>query len=1414
MSKFLDYVQHVQTINEAISPENYRDNQIGKMVDGKIVFVKDFLDKVVYFLQSFPFQGERESVGPIGADPGEERYDDDGFGDEDGFEDEDEELGGLLDDGFGDGGNYPDKKPIHSFSSKYFVKPGEKYDSKKHYIHKDFPEHEYNAIHRDTIRQYITLTNKVLNIKNKKTTATEAKSVFGTKKNIDKIVERINSNTSTPEDIEIINNFIYSNLLEKQFGQFLAKRGKNNNIWLMSPVKDAIYDTNLRELISKNSKIKVNIAKQFQSKIDKNEKEIAKITETGAKLTAAKKEKIEKLSAEIKLNQDEIENIKKSESTNLISIKQSIAKTIELFKSIKRQMNDKAVNEFDKVISWRKLIFDYNSLTSSSLNNEVLRDRKYVIDFLVDLDFKINELEFDLGYVVPPEDYAYVDQADAGSPINFSELVVYLKVKSNEIKPKDEVKLNKLLQELNIVKGVNFNDFTDLRFFINDVINKNSFAAMKEKDLMDTFNDQTLVGKDNKDLLAWAATNKKVKEMQTLVKRYDRNKYMQLLNMVKDFMNKSKEEYQKAISIINNPKIMGANNKLKIIFTLSPRAFLSQSTRANLKNGITSCMNIFFGCNRRYVPTSLAAGAFTAYLVRVNKDNTLTGNSLVDSKIIDPIARTVIKPFKLTTGESDEVYWFPDLPYVDGASKIDKNEFNLKVKSILNRYHNSSLPEGSYRMKENHYVDSVSTFKLDRLFKIINSEDNIKEFKKQLAIQDPQAIEDFKQVLATTSDNIFSLWGNDPFPPTPDKKISINRDIRSLPPGITVDTLTVTTRTLSKIPDDLKCQKLHLNKDSRITSLSNLKNIGETEEIELHSSSAAIGNNILNSEKIKKLLFSDNNINVTTIKEINLPNAYLIITSRSKDLPKNINCQTFEIQNISSFEIFKNMKVKCKKFILSFGNAKNTDFVILKNLIENNLETESITLNGKILGGVSEIDLSKIKDEINVNIEKLNKIIFPTELKSLTLESYEGAIPSEEYFWENLFNYKFTKCKLLLNPVILKCKKIFTDIFTMNGKLNHKDFYYVNEDKKVSYFSSINQLKEIIQKGNFNIDYISDAVLDSKTTTDIIEKINSGTPIISSLTIDLQEGDTILKSLKDKKINVSNYTKINLSIKDNIKYNFTISFFDEPETINKNININVEKNVNTIDISKLFNSNKSLINIYKEVQPSEYDDIALKVISQTPYNIINKNFSGKTVPVSLNRFDIKNKFNIVNDMTYNFKFDIKDIKKTFDLTDYFNISKEKNRNIKINIHIYEIYHEMFKKLKLDYKKLLNLSLNNETAMNAEAEQIKAKIDAAVANVNFNLVGFEEFNKNNVKVKIDFYNIFFSDEKFCEQNNINIKDMPDIKKQVIQKYKLNAHLITKLYEKMIEKIDKKNIEEADKRPKIVASKQGPSYLPEL
>ena len=54
-----------------------------------------------------------------------------------------------------------------------------------------------------------------------------------------------------------------------------------------------------------------------------------------------------------------------------------------------KKINKNVTNEFDKNISWRKLIFDYNDLTASGLSNEIVAQRKYVIDFLINLDFKI-----------------------------------------------------------------------------------------------------------------------------------------------------------------------------------------------------------------------------------------------------------------------------------------------------------------------------------------------------------------------------------------------------------------------------------------------------------------------------------------------------------------------------------------------------------------------------------------------------------------------------------------------------------------------------------------------------------------------------------------------------------------------------------------------------------------------------------------------------------------------------------------------------------------------------------------------------------------------------------------------------------------------------------------------------------------
>lgn len=1382
MSNFLDYVEHVQIIDEAISPENYRDNQIGRVdADGKIVLVKDFLDKAIYFFQSFPFKGEKESVGPRGDDPD-----------------------GVLD--------WPSRTAINNNNYKdYFIKKGESLKPSSVVVKQDADKLEFNAFPQNFIHDTAEITNALLSIKNKNTTIGNLQTLFGNTNDIQTLMKKINNNTLTVEEEKNLNYRIYTHILKNEaYNNYIETRGVNKNIWLISPVKDAIYNTNLRDLLKKESKTKQKIVDKLNKNIDDETKKIQKIAIDTKLSEEDKKKKTEELQKTIAEIEAEIEELKNSDTTNLISLKESIGHTVSLFKSIKKQMNDKATNEFDKVISWRKLIFDYNNLTSTGLSNEVLKDRKYIINFLVDLDFKVNELEFDLGYVTPPEDYTYPAGVDTGTPINLTDLSVYLKVKSNEIKPKDETKLNKMLVELNLKKGVNFETFADLKFLINQTLTGNRLIEMKNKDVVDTFKDQSLDGKDNKDLLIWAAANGKSKEMQTVIKRYDRNKYTQLMTVVKTFMNKSKEEYQKAINIINNPRIMGANNKLKIIFTLSPRNFLSQSTRANLKNSITSCMNIFFGCNRHYIPTSLSNGAFTAFLVKVNKDNAMTGSDLVDSKIIDPIARVVVKPFKKNK-TSNEIYWYADRPYVDRASKISESEFRAKINTILNRYHNSSLSEGRYTMDREHYTDSSSSFNLDKLFKLLNNEELFTEFKKKIKTQDAEAIQDFKDILSTKGEAIFDIWGDDAFPSTPDKDIDITRDIRKLPSGIDMQSITVTTGTLARLPDDAKFKKLFLREKANVTSLSNLKNLENVNEIVIENDQTALADNVLAAKNIEKMTFKNNNISAS-IKEINLPAATITIRNRNKALPKTVICNRLEIIS-SDFTFLKNTKIKCNSFFVTYGgkNTSDLDFKAIKDLIENDLETDSIEFNVSASASFYEIDLSKIKKSIKVSGKKIN-IIFPEHVDELVLENYESSIPNEETFWEKVYKYRFENCQILIKPAIFKCKKILTDIFAKN--FNYNSFYYVDEKMQIKVFKNYQEIQELSKKSNFYVEVIEQAVLNSKTKKEDIEKIASGMLILNSLIIDLKETDKVFMMLKDKKINISNRAKINISIRDKIKYNFSIAFYDEPDIFNQNITVNVDKNVDEINLDGLISSDKSIISIFKETPESEYDDIDLRVISRTPYKIISKNFGNKIIPLNLSKINEKNKLNVVDKLTYNIKFGMKDIKKSFNLLHYFNMTKSNRKEIKINVHIYEIYHEMFKNLKLDYKKLLELSKTNEAEMEKEAEAIKARINKIVEGVDFAITGMAEAKKDyQVIITLDFFNIFFNDKKFCEQNKINIADMPEIKKEIIQKYKLNAHLITKLYEKMIAKTDRDFIEDAGQRPKIVAAKQGDSYLPE-
>lgn len=1379
---FVNYINHLNVIEEAISPENYRDNQIGKKnADGEIVFVKNFLDKVIAFIEAIPEMEEYRSVGPKGDDP----Y------------------------------NISDRT-IKTYATRSNYKKEFKKEKNKTNEIKTSSEHEDNYIKYNKIEYYETVKLALDSIKNKNCSINKV-ALFLPKVS-ENFKNKINSNTlSSVEEHELYNGIYNFILKDKITSRLVETRGKNNNIWLVSPIKDAIYNTTLKDQLSKNSKVKNKILKQIQDEIDEKEKVLASIKNLKTK------ENIEKSTTTIEeLNalKTEYDDLKQSEHVNFLTVKDSLKNVIELFKNIKQKINKNTTNDFDRNISWRKLIFDYNDLTASGLSNEIVTQKKYVIDFLVSLDFKINEIEFDLGYVTPPEEYTYTNGQEIGSPINFSDLIIYLKVKSNEIKPKDENKLKKLLTELNLQKGVDYAEIIDLKLLISNRISANSFEALKALDVVKTFNDDSLKDMDNKDLLAWATKNGKTKEMQTIIKRYDRNKYSQLLAMVKIFLNKSKEEYLKTIDLLENPKLITSNSKYKIIFTLSPRTFISQSTRANLRNGITSCMNIFFGCNRRYVPTALASGAFTAYMIKVNKNNDMTGNDVVDSKIIDPIARVVVKPFRRE--DSNDIYWYVDKPYVDRSQKID--DFGIKVKTILNKYHNSNIAEGKYVIARGNYVDTIDSFSIDRLFKIVNNEELFNKLKTDLQNNSPEALDDFNKIIDKEEDNIFNIWGKDKFHPTPTKSITISKDIRKLPSGINVSSFTVKNKTLAKLPDDLECRKLILDKgydnngnviQSNVISLNNLKNIDKIEELLIEKSSTPVPVSILNSKNLKVLRIKDNTINSNSI---NLENTKIEFTDREVlTYPQNIVCDELIIENIKDFSAIKS--ITCNKLIIRKKNGINGKEID----VINNAKTKEIKIVCKSTQNrISNIllDLSQVKSKIYLEIEcdESFKIKLPMifdkldivytdgnfvnsnqiqKLNVLNLDGVSLNLPTSRTFWENLFDFNVSNCDLDFNVEMLKCKSFLVDL--VNGNITLGNFRYLNGKKLTR-----NDIDALLINSDLKI--IKEIKLDNKTKKTDIETLNGDHIITDKLTIDVTNDSKLNQSIKN--ISVMNGTIININITDDIKFNFSISFLDEPTSVNRNITINVDKKVKKIDISNLFKSNKSIISVISESDnDSIYDDLSLKVIGVTNFIMKNKNITNSFIPLSLKEIDKKHKLNVFEEVMI--RFDLNDMKMKFALSDYFNFKNDGNE-LNFDIYIYEVYHDLFKKINIPYDMMLSV-VDDEEKTKRYVDKINLKIKELVNEIKFEITDLDLINEKN-KVGLDFKNITFSNEKFAKQIGIDINKVDDIKKNIIQKHKINVFFIETLYAKLIEKIDSKYIIN-QKRPKIVASKNN-SFLPEI
>ena len=1379
---FVNYIKHLHVIEEAISPENYRDNQIGKIIDGKIVFVNNFLDKVIDFFEAFPTQNEYNSVGPIGSDPGIGRA----------------------------------SRKIKDYASRD--------NYKSEFVQRDIKLNNLYPVGDNTVRSNYLSKNKaghfesivsiLKKIKNKNIT-TDIKTILP---NVDKkLIDKINSNSLSIQETNDLYMGIYEFIKKEPIADKLIEtRGKSNIVWLVSPVKDAIYNTTYRDQLSKKPKIKENILKEIEDEIKAEETKLSAIKNLNTKSNASKAEKIQKKITELS---DERDQLKDREHINFLKMREGLKHVVDLFKNIKQKINKNASNEFDKTISWRKLIFDYNNLTPSSLNNEILKDRKYIIDFLINLDFKINELEFDMGYVTPPEDYVYDNDQKANAPISFSDLIVYLKVKSNEIKPKDEAKLKKLIAELNLVKDKDYNEISDLKAIISKrVQSKDVLTFLKNRDLEQTFNDQSLKDMDSKDLFAWASKNGKTKEMQDISKRYDLNKHNQLLSQIKIFTSKSKEEYQKAITILENPKLTSGNSKFKIIFTLSPRTFLSQSTRANLKNGITSCMNIFFGCNRHYMPTSLAGGAFTAYLVKVNKGNDMSGHDIIDSKIIDPIGRVVIKPFKKDDG--DEIYWYADKPYMDRGQKID--DLEVKVKTILNRYHNAYAKEGDYKISSQHYTDTRSSFTVDRLFKIVNGEEQFNKFKQDLASGSKEAEGDFNKILDSEGDNIFNLWGNDKFHPTPNKNLYVYKDIRKLPNGIVCNTMKVTNKTLSKLPDDLFCRELVLDEindmKSNVTTLNNLKHLKDIEILNISNCDTPVPIGILDSEKIKHMYISNNAINA---KKINTPNAVITVDKRLKSLPEEIICNTLILKDCSDISSIK--KITCQKLSILRPHVLNK--AELKLIENSDIKQISISISQDFKDG--KLNLSHIKDKIELDIggDITFEITLPLEINDLIIKNHgnitldmqsikrinnlkitnaneELSLPSSKEIWQNVYTFVVKNSHLRFQKNMLYNKKIFIDAIT--GKFEISNFFN-NENKKLKQ----SDLKEMIE--TIDIKVKEELVINDKTKIDeILKFLNSENLVYKKLNINISKDSEMHKALKNKTIFITNDTKVDINITDNIKFDFNLSFVDEPIGVNHNVTINVDKSVKMIDISKLISSNKSKITIISESDDNSiYDDLGLKVIGSTNFIFKNKKFNDHFVPVSLKEIDMKHKLNVTS--LTSLRLTSEDLKSKIKLTDYFNFRDIKDDQLTIEIYIYEIYHDIFHKLNIPYDKILDME--DEDEKKVEIDKILEKIKKLVDQINFEITDIDEINKTN-NLYFDFKNITFNNEKFAKRNNIiSIDKIDSIKKNIIQAYKINVALIEALYTKITVSIPAIYLLNQN-RPKIVASKKGNSYLPEL
>ena len=908
------FFKYIRLYNEVIESAQYRDTQIAKVnggmksiVDYKIEninFYNLFLDKVLNVLNTFPMGRDLAADSNSLKDPSsgfkdkdvrreianDGRYEDN----EDDYDEEDDDYYDEEDDE--DEDNY--EEAYQPFADKAL-------------------EHEFRSISSYDLNNIQEMKELVLKIKDDDF-KNNAIIDYISNKEFKELLKKKNYNSNFYKYIYCgIINYLSKN---HYFGRLLEIRGRGF-LWLRSNIKESIFTPVSRDFMEKiNKKNKqMMLLKIIVPDFDKLEpKEIIKKLETFNKRKNEKN--INDILKEIKTNGENFYSMQE------LTTSESRQAVVKLFNKIKKRfLSDAFLRNNFQSIGTKKLVFDYNTGKPASLTNQVFTDTEELKMLLQKMKYHFNDFEFELGKV----------EKD-GQTYSFKDLVSILKQEMTEIKSfssNKELELKKLAQELSLETEIVLPNIENV---LNNKIKENESLQIEELKKILSYDNK--VDKKIGDLIKEALTIDKTKT-NDILKQYNKTKLNRLLVLIKEKEafekndNKiSKEDYEKVVHILSSPHILTSNQKMKIIFTLSPRAFISQSTRANLTNNIKSCMNVFYGSNRKFIPTSLMDGSFTAWLVKVNKDK--DGNNIVDSKIIDPLARVIIKPFR---SKDNLIFWAPDKSY---ASDARYENLSDKVFDILS-FQMEELPEDEkFELnKKVNYQDTVKEIQNDIFNKTIN---NTELLAKAIQKIDKEKSEKLINYLFDNKKQevVFDKFSNSNLK----NKIKIHNlsldyptDTTIIPNNFEMNSLHIGNHSIKKISDDVKIKELYLKHMSELKSIDNMKYIKDIEKMTIDNENFVFSKNLSNSTKLKRL--DATNTNFKNI-DLNLPRAEIHLL-RCKNMPEKIKCSVLESSD-TDFRKTKEIDVK----ILDLNSTINNDkivkdygqFVLLYETLHSNLD--------------------------------------------------------------------------------------------------------------------------------------------------------------------------------------------------------------------------------------------------------------------------------------------------------------------------------------------------------------------------------------------------------------------------------------------------------------------------------------------